>query len=188
MNEAIKKVLFGNQKQSLRQNEAIVNFVDEYLKSFGYNSIDDTTTARHAIANTLSNLEGGFRHGEVARLEDKLFLEYILGVDGYEAVLSGVECRLGWKPAGDSGKIIFYVAPDDMNGEHDSSPLMSRLTLAEEKICSREGDKARSAEDEAWELVNKMNSMMPPSVRAELPQDDALAAILFSQQYWKYNS
>ena len=33
MNNCIKKVLFGNQKQSLRQNVAIVNFVEEYLTS-----------------------------------------------------------------------------------------------------------------------------------------------------------
>lgn len=183
MNENIKKVLFGNQKQSLKQNEAIVNFVEEFLLGSDFSTLEST---RESIMSGLEQLANrAAKEGKLSRLEDKLFVEYILGVDGRAAMEGKDPCKLMWKSVGDNGKIAFYVEP---TGSENLSDYSVRLAGEAKSITSEQGVKAANKEDLAWELIKKIMDMTPPAKRAELPKDDALAAILVSKEYWAVNN
>lgn len=183
MNENIKKVLFGNQKQSLKQNEAIVNFVEEFLDGSDFSTLEST---RESILSGLEHLATVAAEGtKLRRLEDKLFVEYILGVDGRAAMEGKDPCKLMWKPVGENGKIVFYVEP---TGSENLSDYSVRLSEEAKQLTSEQGEKAANKEDLAWELIQKILSVTPQAKRAELPKEDALAAILVSKEYWAVNN
>lgn len=178
MNESVKRLLFGNQKQSLRQNEAISHFVEEYI---GAGSVTDLVELRQMVMNNVAKAVEKFDAGEGVGLADKLFIEYIVGSDGLAAVQEHVPCSIKWKPVGDNGKVMFYLEPA---GNVEGTAALN-LSAQASKYESKESKKAASREDEAWELVRKMLSSIAPSMREELPTDDALAAIMVSKEYWR---
>lgn len=187
MNEAIKKVLFGNQKQSLKQNIAITNFVEDYLvTSYPESALGDSEAVSTVISTALKELVDN--PPEQWMLTDKLFVEYTLGVEAFEAISKGVAGDIRGTFPGDSGKVVFSFVPTGMTGESTEDPLMevaSRAKAVADSYVSDAHEKAATAEDKAWDLVREIIAACPPSQRAELPEDDVLAAVLLSESYWR---
>jgi len=190
MNNCIKKVLFGNQKQSLRQNVAIVNFVEEYLTSsdqpYSLNTEEQVCQAIEREVNFLCN-----NKPEAWYISDKLFLQYILGMEGWNAISQNVPGQVLRHEVGENGKVVFTYCP---MGEHSINEWSDERRKAA-LIARKENDswnsvnknKAASKEDEAWALVEKIIKSVPPARREQVPEDDALAAVVLSQEYWRVN-
>lgn len=189
MNECIKRVLFGNQKQSLKQNEAIVNFVEDYLKAEHGESVvlttEDKVSAR--ITESLQCFADGSLV-ETTVLTSKLFIQYTLGVEAWAAISAQVPGKIVKDENVVTGKVNFCYVPD-VNLDLVLAPTALELAEKAREVGdysnSAESHKARTGESVAWELIEKIIAMCPPSERSELPADDSLAAILLSQSYWK---
>lgn len=184
MNECVKTVLFGGQKQSLRQNEAIVNFVTRYLMETGNSDVSSEGGVVKGIQTALEDLVCNCMNGgKLDQIDEVLFLQYIVGMDAYEAIVSGVKGNIIYNTAGDKGKVVFdYIITDEFTA---SEQMMERNIACRENRENGNLKKSLDAEDEAWALINKIVNLCSPAERAELPADDALAAILLSKDYWK---
>ena len=190
MNECIKKVLFGNQKQSLRQNIAIVNFVEEYLssaaQSYSLTTEERVCQAIEREVNFLCN-----NKPDQWFISDKLFLQYILGVEGWEAISHDVPGQVSRHDVGENGKVVFTYCPmgEQNIAEWSEDKRKAAFTARKENDSwnSEEKHKAASKEDEAWALVEKIVASVPPARREQVPEDDALAAVVLSQEYWRVN-
>lgn len=190
MNENVKKVLFGNQRQALKQNEAIVNFIESYMMP---TDLSTDVAVKEAILKNIEKLVDKIdKGGKLENLEDKLFLEYILGVNGREILESHVPCEICTNYVGDHGKIAFYLNPLANVGDVKTNPmaLLKATRNAETHYGSvnMKHKTAGEAEDAAWDLVQRIVRDIPPAKRSELPEDDALAAILCSKEYWAVNN
>lgn len=180
MNENLMRVLFGAQKQSLKQNVAICNFVEEYLdisEGMGESDIVKRITAElNDLKQEASSIEEWY-------LSDKLFLQYMLGVNGCNAVMKGITGTIIASPIGENGKMSFEFDCGDVNPATEDNLVRSLLVERSKNSCD-DTKKARSLEDEAYALIKEMMDACPPNERCHLPEDDALAAILFSKAYW----
>ena len=100
MNENLMRVLFGAQKQSLKQNVAICNFVEEFHdKSEGMSEseiVNRITAELNDLKKEAANIEEWY-------LSDKLFLQYMLGVNGCNAEMNGVSGTISATPFGENG-------------------------------------------------------------------------------------
>lgn len=180
MNENLMRVLFGAQKQSLKQNVAICNFVEEFLdisEGMSESEIVNRITAElNDLKKEAANIEEWY-------LSDKLFLQYMLGVNGCNAVMKGVSGTISATPIGENGKMFFEFDCGEVDPETDDKLVRSLLVERSKNSCE-DMKKVRSLEDEAYALIKEMLDACPPNERCHLPEDDALAAILFSKAYW----
>lgn len=179
MNKEIQTVLFGAQKQSLRQNVAIVNFVDHVIANEPGNTTEEKILSKlkslYEFYNTDSCIATDYD-------ESDLFLQYVVGVDAYEVIKSKTKGVFVSHGVGDNGKVVFDFVPSE---DAELNDTIAGLFESSKVWESGDGKKAASNEDKAYELVKKILSMCPPAMRAELPQDDVLAAVVLSEQYWK---
>lgn len=192
MNNCIKTVLFGNQKQSLRQNIAVVNFIEDFLvtedKQCVLNTEEQVCQAIERKIDFLCSLTSltGWLDSE------KLFLQYILGMEGWDAISHDIPGKVERHAVGKTGKVVFTYCPSDV---HDYWPVPTEevrsAALAAKKVndswACEEKREAASKEDEAWALVEKIVNSVPPARREQVPEDDALAAVMLSQEYWRVN-
>lgn len=186
MNQCIMKVLFGNQKQALRQNEALANFVEDYLKGSKWcvEPMSTEEVVTRCIKDTLHTLVT--RDDEdVFSLADHLFVQYTLGMEAWDAVMAGIPGVIESTYAGDSGKVVFSYIPNAEGAGEANLEIINKAREVSEKNNSSEHVKTLSKGDAAWELIEKIIAMCPPSQRSELPDEDYLAAILLSESYWK---
>lgn len=187
MNKYIKQLMFGNQKQALRQNEAVANFIEGYLEAgcptCDLNNKDAIVAEMSVLLNELTTTPP-----TVWQLTDKLFVQYTLGVEVFDALVAGVRGRALAVVTGETGKVVFKFYPEDVTdaeADVERMKVVERVNAMTDSYDSEEGRKSRSAEDEAWALIEKIIALSAPSYRAELPEDDRLAAILLSESYWK---
>lgn len=174
MNKEIQTVLFGAQKQSLRQNVAIVNFVEHVIANEQGSNVEE---------KILNKLQSIYEAGATSNYDEAdLFLQYIVGVDAYEEIKAQTKGVFVSHSVGDNGKVVFDFVPSE---EVEVTDRVKNLVDAQKVWDDGAGKKAATAEDSAYELVRKIVGMCPPGVREELPQDDVLAAVVLSQQYWK---
>lgn len=166
----LRTIIFGNQKQSSRQMEVVVEFVKNYLTSHGYGqNLEDSDASDKAIANALFDLIP-----EIWKMDTKkgtldwFFLRLFLGNDA---------CTDMWKNPADydinsvtqaNGKIHYYayVVYDEEDELDMDVPQIVDTTDAEK-------------------IVETVINSCPPSERSKLPADDKLAAVLLSQAYWQ---
>lgn len=175
MNEHIMKILFGNQKQAMKQNEAIVNFVDQFMQQsdascYNVDTYDATATTIETNINFL------LLRPEQWNLSEVLFMQYLLGVEACMRIKAGAPAKILVQRGTSSPKIVF------------TAKLLSEVEDVDVLKYEDERkniDDALTAEDEAYRLIQEMVSLCPPAQRATLPEDDALAAILLSEGYWK---
>lgn len=186
MNEAIKKVLFGAQKQSLKQNEAIVNFIEDYFCANGVPSVNTEQRAIEAIVDNLNDIIKNVP--EKWMIADKLFVEYVLGVNARQAIAAHVPGMIETHSVGENGKVVFSFSPqcavDTDTWDEDKRKYAAATRCESDSWNDSSKRKALSGEEEAWKLIQEIIDACPPSQRAELPTDDALAAILLSKTYW----
>ena len=192
MNNCIKKILFGNQKQSLRQNIAIVNFIEDYLTSadsqYDLNTEEQVCQAIESEIEFLRNIGSA----DEWTVSEKLFSQYILGMEGWDAILHDVPGDVERHAVGENGKVVFTYRPLDVTGDVSAQTEETRsVALAAKKVndswSCEEKQEAASKEDEAWDLVEKIVNSVPPARREHVPEDDALAAVVLSQEYWRVN-
>lgn len=178
MNEYVMRVLFGAQKQALRQNEAVAVFVEDYIKAgTPHVVLDSCKQVREAISSELEFLCEGSQ--PELSLSDKLFIQYILGMEAYDLMRSGGRLAISSTEIGEHGKVKFslHKLPEFEEGAG---------IIYDEHVKATDRAKAQgSKEDEAWKLVEEMLSACPPAHREDLPDDDVLAAISMSKEYWK---
>lgn len=192
MNNCIKKILFGNQKQSLRQNIAIVNFIEDYLTSadsqYDLNTEEQVCQAIESEIEFLRNIGSA----DEWTVSEKLFSQYILGMEGWDAILHDVPGDVERHAVGENGKVVFTYRPLDVAGdvsaqtEEAHSAALAAKKVNESWTCEEKRE-AASKEDEAWVLIEKIVNSVPPARREQVPEDDALAAIMLSQEYWRVN-
>lgn len=180
MNENLMRVLFGAQKQSLKQNIAICNFVEEYLALNGDETVNQISSR---IARELADLQKDAAENTEWYLSDKLFMQYMLGVNGCEAICKRVPGTITMTPIGENGKMSFEFDCGSVDPATEN-PLERKLLVEKANNSSEDKIKARSLEDDAYALIKEMLDACPPNERVHLPEDDALAAILFSKAYW----
>lgn len=146
MTDGTMKLMFGNQRQSVKQNEVMADFVEEYLGKVS--TVDD-------IKNELNSL----MHAEYCSLGicDIFFVTLFLGSDALDEVGHGPS-QVRYTHS-ETGKVEFYL--------EDAMPLYSP-----------------KYEGRAEDIVRKIINACPPAVRASLPEDDKLAAVILSQSYW----
>lgn len=186
MNEHVMRVLFGAQKQSLRQNVAIANFVEEYL---GCDDMD--LHSESAVVNSIiTEIALLSQQESIDYVSDKLFLQYILGMEGYQAMVQNIPGVVESHAVGENGKVVFSFKPQEESASTWSEDKINIARKAQEE-CDRykhaDTMDSLSAEDEAWALIKQILECCPPERRAHLPADDALAAILLSKSYWAAN-
>ena len=181
MNEYVKKVLFGAQRQASKQNEAIVDLVEHYVGKENCTSEEKVVSGimdKIAIVDKLSH-----DVGNKLTTADRVFITSILGKTGIAAIESGEDFDLRTEYVGTNGKVNFYLVPQ--GGE---SEVAMALKAEEDRRNSDAHREAVSKEDYADELIRKILSVTPPAKRAELPEDDARAALCVSKEYWSVNS
>lgn len=188
MNEHIMKILFGNQKQAMRQNEAIANFVANYMCSTS-EEWSRLSTYEGALSSLESELNYLVRHGhpEEWKMADDLFVQYLLGMEAHAALKAGIECLFKSKTVKDSPKVVFMAVPSlyDNDVAEDYVELVKGLRDNENKYSSESDSmKALTAEEEAYALAHEMVEACPPSRRTTLPENEVLAAILFAKEYY----
>ena len=181
MNEYVKKVLFGAQRQASKQNEAVVDLVEYYIGKENCTSeekvvscIMDKIASVDKLSNDIDNK---------LTTADRVFITSILGKTGIAAIESGEDFDLRTEYVGTNGKINFYLVP-----QGGTSEVAMELKAEEERRNSDAHRESVSKEDYADELIKKILSVTPPAKRAELPEDDARAALCVSKEYWSTNS
>lgn len=186
MNEHIMRVLFGAQKQAKRQNEAMVNFIEGYIEAGNSGlKLESDEDVKRVLRDELQYLsECPSEWG----LSDKLFVQYLLGVEAAELMLGGVSGVIVGKEAGERGKYVFYYLgsnlpfhkPEPEEQRERSNRVFSEYERANDSSAMLRG----LYEDDAWRLIEEILAEYPADMRAALPEDDALAAVWLSQDYW----
>lgn len=179
MNESIKRVFYGKQKQADNQAVAVVTFMEDYLtillgiKKDELGSVDAVEKAiKKAFDKTMDAPSSSWLKS------DKLFLKLLVGTAGYEKLRVNTRCALSMQPIGENGKRQFIIIPSVKEiietGAKDFNVNKERLIKAE---------KAETAEGVAEDLVKQIVCAIPN--RSVYPEDDVSAALLYSQEYWK---
>lgn len=181
MNECVKKVLFGAQRQASKQNDAIVSLVARCISPDELHTEEEVVSSIVDKITAVSELYNELKEG--MSFADEMFVRCILGEDGVEAIVSGEDFELRQTPVGTNGKIDFYLVPHNA-----TSSVAMKLKAEEDWRNSKSYREAASKEDYADELIRKILAVTPPAKRAELPEDDARAALCVSKEYWSTNS
>lgn len=160
MNQQLYTIMYGKQNQSVKMNGTTVDFIEEYLTQSGYAEM----TADN-IKECLTQVVNAAYTDDKLGMLDYFFIELFLGnleTDAGMLPLWKYDIRYQVR---ESGKAVFYIS-----GVTDS---------VVEKLPTTEQDKSLN------ELTQKIISTCPPSRRDELPEDDMLAAVYMSRDYWK---
>lgn len=174
VNDNIKSIMFGAQKQANRINDAAVRFVERCMLERGA-----FTPGEHVNYNDMvSRLSKVIRDSacamfseEGASLSDKTLVNLL--VDHKTLHNASSNCIVGISIISGAGKVHFTLRRE---GEEYDVPQYESSVVEKER-------RAAAREDDAMDLVKKILAHCPN--RSDYPEDDVLAAITYGKIYWK---
>lgn len=185
----LRRIVFGAQKQGDSVLEAIVLFLQEHFLDNGYNGFpipkeDGTIPSSEEmfledITSHINSLCNKVGEGVELTEDERLFLNLLLGLQEIQKVGVGVKAKS--ECISDTGKHVFYLLQEviGQTGVQYSGPEGNTKDVIEY------ARKTASKEDEAQQLIKEILADCPN--RADYPEDDALAAIMYGEVYWNAN-
>jgi hypothetical protein len=158
MNHELYTVMYGKQNQSVKMNMVMVDFVERYLEKHEVTltSGEIGTQIRDALQELVDDI------ANVSGMTDVLFVQLFLGsIDNVYM-------------ASDLCKVVYHEAP--------SGKYMYQIVETYEAVNEYRIDEI---DIEVNTLMKRILNTCPPSRRAVLPEDDLLAAVCMSRDYWK---
>lgn len=185
----LRRIVFGAQKQGDSVLEAIILFLQEHLFDSGYNGVpmpgeDGTLPSNEEmfledIVSHINSLSAKVGKGDKLTEDEMLFLNLLLGLQEIQKLGVGVTAKS--ECVSDTGKRVFYLVQEvvGQEGGYQSGPEGNTKEVIEY------ARRTASKEEEAQRLIQKI--LADCKNRAEYPEDDALAAIMYGEVYWNAN-
>lgn len=174
VNENIKKIMFGAQKQANRVNDAAVRFVERCMLEHGALIPGEDVDYDTMVVKLSSVIQASARSlfGEDdAGLSNETLVNLL--VDHKTLCNASSSCTVSSHIISDTGKVLFILrgAGEQYNATQYESSIVER----ESKTANQDND--------AMALVERILAHCPN--RSDYPDDDVLAAIMYGKIYWK---
>lgn len=183
--ENIKKVLFGNQRQADVINDAVVNFIGNFIVDNNVGSIANEGAVIDTISEYLS------RCIDRPEIANELVIRFITGDMGYANLKSGAPLSLSVeKPNPESPKVLFRIvvfgnAPG--TSTKTSTPTFTGEVVGESTASTTVNKKVEGTEtfaERAERIKNEILSIVPCEVRREVT-DEYAQALCCAEFYYK---
>lgn len=171
MNEYIGSVLFGAQKQSSNQINAVVTFVSDMLED-----MELPVSTKQDVVNSIVYTLEQFHSKSNLKFSEALFVQIILGLDVYDNFTSASSVHISTSPVGEHGKTLFNLVVEDASDVRGAQYT--------DELVEHENTREAST-DKSMELVRAIVSSIKN--RGDYPSNDIEAALMYSKQYWEVN-
>ena len=182
VNENLKRVLFGKQKQANAINDAVVNIVETGLVKLGYMCLEEEHCAQ-VLEDALGKIVGG----KVTMDESlKVFVSLVAGDYAIEMLESCEPVTVSViQPSSESPKRIFRIV-SAMNAiaEYDETTYKEIEETKPATVVSTKIENETFA-DQAIRMRDRILPTVPAAVKTEIPDNEWAQALCCAEAYIK---